>query len=152
MKKLLLAIMLIPSIGYASLINVTTNPAKKVSDYVAQIQSNSTSMYKGILDIHTATYNLIWNNPDYPPQTIISGFAPADQTALFQYSGAVQQVLSQANPKYVVLSPNYTITPNADGSVNLCSPICASGQSCIQTTSGNLGTCGASVGIPNIVN
>ena len=141
MKKLLLAIMLIPSIGYASLINVTTNPAKKVSDYVAQIQSNSTAMYKGILDIHTATYNLIWNNPDYPPQTILAGFSPVDQSTLFQYSWAVQQLLKQTNPNYVILTPSYTVTPNADGSVNVCNPICASGQICSQTTAGNLGTC-----------
>ena len=101
-----------------SILQETALYEPSVQDAVNQIKTTTTQLYRMMKQMHTQSFNTVWNNPSYTPQEIVTAFG-TDAVALFTLSYQLQEILKAADPNYVILMPTATVTLNEDGTVTI---------------------------------
>ena len=93
-------------------------PVQTPAAEVQAIRNLTAQIYRTLRMQHTQAFNRVWNNPNFTAAEIVSAFG-TDALALFQLSGAIQQILKTADQEYVPLVPPLAFTTNADGTVSV---------------------------------
>jgi len=105
-----------------SILQETALYEPSVQDAVNQIKTTTTQLYRMMKQMHTQSFNTVWNNNQYTPEEIVTAFG-TDAVALFTLSYQLQEILIAADPNYVILTAPNQITFSEDGSVVVGDPI-----------------------------